>query len=121
MSAIRWILQINLGLMYIVAGLSKLAGNASMVSLFQAIGVGQWFRYAVGATETTGGLLLFTPTWSGLAAVLLCPVMVGAIATGFLVPGESPLPAAAALAGLVAVAWLRRAETIRAVKAAIRR
>jgi putative oxidoreductase len=112
-----WILQISLGLMYLVAGLSKLIGAATMMSLFEAVGFGQWFRYAVGATETTGAVLLFTPSWSGVAAVALAPLMVGAVAIGFLLPGESPVPAGLCLTGLLAVAWIRRAATIRVVLA----
>lgn len=112
-----WILQISLGLTYLIAGISKLIGNAAMLALFQAVGFGQWFRFAVGATEATGAVLLFTPGWSGIAAVVLCPLMVGAIATSRLVPGESPVPAALCLIGLLALAWLRRATTIRVVRA----
>lgn len=116
-----WVLQISLGLTYLVAGISKLIGNAAMMALFQAVGFGQWFRYAVGATETTAAVLLFTPSWSGIAAVALAPLMVGAIATGFLVEGESPVPAALCLVGLLVVAWLRRSATIRVVRAVFQR
>jgi putative oxidoreductase len=112
-----WILQISLGLTYLVAGLSKLIGVASMTSLFQAVGFGQWFRCLVGATETTAAVFLFTPSWSGVAAMALAPLMVGAVAIGFLLPGESPALAALCLTGLLAVAWMRRAATIRAVQA----
>lgn len=118
---LAWILQISLGITYVVAGLTKLAGNSSMVALFQAIGAGQWFRYVVGATETSGGVLLFTPKLSGVAALVLCPMMIGAVAVGILVPGESPAPAVLCLLGLVALAWLRRSETTRAIRAIIRR
>ena len=118
---LAWVLQISLGLTYLVAGISKLMGNAAMLALFQAVGFGQWFRYAVGATETTGGVLLFTPSWSGVAAVALAPLMVGAIATGFLVHGESPVPATVCLIGLLVLAWLRRSATIRVVRAVFRR
>lgn len=112
-----WILQISLGLTYLVAGLSKLIGIASMTSLFQAVGFGQWFRYVVGVTETAGAVFLFTASWSGFAAMALVPIMVGAVAIGFLLPGKSPASAALCLTGLLAVAWIRRAATIRVVQA----
>jgi putative oxidoreductase len=118
---LAWILQICLGITYLVAGLTKMGGNPTMVTLFQAVGAGQWFRYVVGATETSGGVLLFTPRFSGLAAIVLCPMMLGAVAVGFVVPGKSPVPAVACLLGLVVLAWLRRAETARAVRALTRR
>lgn len=116
-----WVLQVSLGFTYLVAGLTKLTGNAAMLALFQAVGFGQWFRYVVGATETTGAVFLFTTNWSGVAAVALVPMMLGAIAVGFVVPGESPVPAALCLIGLLAVAWLRRGSTIRVAREFFRR
>jgi uncharacterized membrane protein YphA (DoxX/SURF4 family) len=120
-ASLVWALQISLGITYVVAGLTKLTGHPAMVSLFQAVGAGQWLRYAIGATETTGGAFLFTPGFSGVAAIALCPVMVGAMATGVLVPGKSPAPALLCFLGLLVLAWLRRAETMQIVRAVSRR
>ena len=46
-----WILQIILALQFVMAGLAKLFGDQAMVEMFATIGIGQWFRYAVGALE----------------------------------------------------------------------
>ena len=41
-----WVTQVALAAMFFMAGGSKLAGAPAMVSLFDALGLGQWFRYA---------------------------------------------------------------------------
>ena len=46
-----WSVQVVLAGMFLLAGGSKLAGAAAMVALFDAVGVGQWFRYVTGGIE----------------------------------------------------------------------
>ena len=57
-------------------------------------------------------MLLLVPRASGLGAVLLVPVMLGAITTHFVVLHNSPAMPAALLVGLVFVAWGRRAQIL---------
>ncbi len=116
-----WILQIGLGMVYVMAGLGKLTGNAAFVTLFRAIGVGEWLRYAIGAVEISCGLLLFTPALSGLAALALIPVMFGAIYTTVIVPTQPTAPAVLCCGGLIALAWLRRVDTRRLLRQVTRR
>jgi hypothetical protein len=54
-----WLTQVALALMFLMAG-SKLAGVPPMVSLFDALGLGQWFRYVTGVIEVTRG----SPCWN---------------------------------------------------------
>ncbi|HEY3154888.1 MAG TPA: DoxX family protein, partial [Candidatus Binatia bacterium] len=56
-----WILQIGAAGMFLMAGFLKLSGNAQLVELFGAIGVGQWFRYLTGTLEVAGAFLLLIP------------------------------------------------------------
>jgi uncharacterized membrane protein YphA (DoxX/SURF4 family) len=105
-----WVAQIALAAMFFMAGGNKLGGNPMMVGLFDAIGVGQWFRYLTGSLEVIGGALLLVPRASGLGAGLLVPVMLGAIATHFVVLHNSPAMPVALLAGLLFVAWGRRGQ-----------
>lgn len=107
-----WVVQIGLAAMFFMAGGNKLAGNPMMVGLFDTIGIGQWFRYLTGTLEVLGGVLLLVPRASGLGAVLLVPVMLGAITTHFVVLHNSPAMPAALLVGLVFVAWGRRAQIL---------
>src|SRR3977135_4087524 len=56
-----WLTQVALALMFLMAGGSKLAGVPAMVSLFDALGVGQWFRYVTGTIELTEGIAPLIP------------------------------------------------------------
>ena len=105
-----WTLQILLACALLAAGGSKLAGALPMVQLFDAIGVGQWFRYATGTIEVAGAVLLLIPALSGVGAVLLSAVMVGAVMTHLFIVPSSPAAPLVLLAGLMTVAFVRRGE-----------
>ena len=42
-----------------------------MIALFDALGIGQWFRYVTGSLEVLGALLLVVPGKTAFGAVLL--------------------------------------------------
>jgi len=48
---------------------------------FAKIGFGTWFRYLTGCLELAGGVGLLVPRLSGIAAIELAGVMVGAVLT----------------------------------------
>ena len=70
-------IQAFLGLIYICAGSAKLLGADIMVEAFDATGLGQSLRVAVGVLEICGGLCLFVPRASIYAAVVLGCTIVG--------------------------------------------
>ena len=107
-----WILQIGAAGMFLMVGFFKLSGDPQMVGLFDAIGLGQWFRYATGSLEVLGAFLLLVPRLSGLGALLLVGVMLGAVPTHLFVVGGSPLPAIILLIVTGVVAWGRRQRTM---------
>lgn len=112
LSTAAWVVSVPLALMLLMAGTSKLRGVPMMVGLFEAIGVGQWFRYVTGALEVLGAALLFVPRLSGVGATLLAAVMAGAIATHlFIVGGSIAIPLALLLAAAF-VAYARRDRTL---------
>lgn len=74
-----------LTLAFAAAGLAKLAGAEMMVQTFDAVGVGQWFRYVTGAIELGSAILLWVPGATAWAAGLLVCTMVGAILAHFTV------------------------------------
>jgi uncharacterized membrane protein YphA (DoxX/SURF4 family) len=98
--------------MFLMAGGNKLAGAPAMVALFDAVGIGQWFRYVTGALEVTGALLLVIPRASGIGAALLILVMLGATTAHLFVLHNSPAMPLMLLVGLVFVAWGRRAHIL---------
>jgi len=111
-NAVLWVLQIAAAGMFLMVGFLKLSGNAQLVGLFEAIGIGQWFRYLTGALEVAGAFLLLIPRTSGLAALMLAGVMVGAIVTHLFIVGGSPLAAIILLVVTGVVAWGRRQRTM---------
>lgn len=71
-------LKIIAGLAFLAAGLAKLAGAEMMVATFDAIGIGQWFRYVTGIIEVGSAVLLFIPGKQAIGAGLLVCTMIGA-------------------------------------------
>ena len=59
---VLWVAQIALAAMFLLAGSSKLLGAPAMVGLFDAIGIGQWFRYLTGLIEVGSALALLVPS-----------------------------------------------------------
>lgn len=103
-----WLTQVALALMFLMAGGSKLAGVPAMVSLFDALGVGQWFRYVTGVIEVASGIALLIPSVAVFGAILLLPTMLAAILINvFIVPASPVMPLVLFLAA-GAVAWARR-------------
>jgi hypothetical protein len=103
-----WLTQIAVAAMFLFAGGLKLAGAPAMVALFDAIGIGQWFRYVTGSIEVVSAVALLVPAAAALGALLLIPTMVGAVFTHLFIVGGSPVPATVLLIGALAIAWVRR-------------
>src|SRR2546422_6439656 len=66
-----WGVQAVIAGMFLLAGGSKLAGAAAMVALFDAVGVGQWFRYVTGGIEVVSAVALLVPLLAPFGAVAL--------------------------------------------------
>ena len=103
-----WCAQAASAALFFVAGVSKLAGAAAMVQTFDAIGLGQWFRYLTGGIEAVSAVLLLVPSLAFFGAVVLIPTMIGAIITHVFVVGGNPVPAAVLLLATAGIAWARR-------------
>jgi putative oxidoreductase len=103
-----WLTQVALAVMFLMAGGSKLAGVPAMVSLFDAIGLGQWFRYVTGVIEVASGIALLVPSAALFGALLLIPTMLGAIVTNVFVVPASPVMPLLLLLAAATVAWARR-------------
>src|SRR4051794_5481967 len=73
------IVQFALAAMFLMAGTSKLFGAAPMVALFDAVGIGQWFRYVTGLIEVGSAIALLIPRGAVFGALVLVPTMAGAI------------------------------------------
>jgi putative oxidoreductase len=111
-NVVMWVLQIAAAGMFLMVGFLKLSGNPQLVGLFEAIGLGQWFRYLTGSLEVGGAIMLLIPRLSGLGALMLAGVMIGAVITHLFIVGGSPLMAIILLVVTGVVAWGRRQRTM---------
>jgi len=105
-----WLTQIVLAAMFMFVGGLKLTGAPQLVALFDAIGIGQCFRYVTGTIEVLSAVALLVPSWAAFGALLLIPTMVGAVFTHLFIVGGSAVPATLLLLGALAVAWARREQ-----------
>jgi putative oxidoreductase len=109
-TAVAWILQVLVALVFLMAGGSKLAGAAQAVEMYDIIGFGQWFRYVTGVIEVGSALLLLVPSLAVFGAFLLGCTMIGAIIAHFTVLNAPPTGPVILLCLLGAIAWLRRSD-----------
>jgi putative oxidoreductase len=107
-----WVLQIGLAGMFLLAGSSKLLGDPAMVGLFDAIGIGQWFRYLTGVIEVGSALALLVPAFAVFGALALVATMVGAVVVHLFILGASPALPAILLLGSAGVVWARRHQLL---------
>jgi putative oxidoreductase len=75
---VLWILRIMMAALFLFASFMKLAGTPNMITEFDAIGLGQWFRYLTGALEVVGGIGILVPSVSVFGAILLLAIDAGA-------------------------------------------
>ncbi|MFC4494782.1 DoxX family protein [Streptomyces ovatisporus] len=114
-------LQALLALFFVFASaLPKLIAHSSAVEGFEEIGFGMWFMYAIGVLELAGGIALATPWLSGLSALALIALMVGAFITQVtLFEGRNAYTPVLLMIVLGVVAWARRG-TVTALAARLR-
>jgi putative oxidoreductase len=105
-NAVLWVLQVLGAAMLLMSGLMKLSGNEQMVQLFDASG-GHWFRYVTGSIEIFSAVLLLFPPLSVVGALLLLPIIIGAIFAHLFIAGSSLALPIGVLIVIVLVAWGR--------------
>ena len=103
-------LRVAFGLIFVAAGVSKLAGVEMMVKefgLFAPYGIGQWFRYVTGGLEIIGAVLLVRPRTVTPGAALLACISIGATISQLVVIHQDPIHAIvfAALLGWLAYTY----------------
>jgi len=101
-----WVLRVVVGLAFLAAGGSKLAGAPAMVAMFAKIGFGQWFRILTGSLEVAGAIGLFVHRFAAYAASMLAVVMVGAIGFHLTRLGGNPVPPTVLLLLAILIVWL---------------
>jgi len=107
-----WVVRGAIAAVFVLFGAEKFPSGpgSEWVSMFQQIGLGQWFRYFTGVIEIVGGVLVLIPWTVTLGLVLLAATMLGAVVIVAFVLGSpfaSVFPGAF-LAGLVLFGLSRR-------------
>ena len=108
-----WGARILLAIAFGAAGAAKLAGLPQMVATFEAIGIGQWFRYVTGGIELLGAIMMLVPATGLYAGLLLGGTMVGATVSHLVVVPGSPIPAIVLGLLCATVVWFNRPAQFR--------
>ena len=111
------VIQIILAIAFSAAAAAKLLAVPMIVQIFDAIGLGQWFRIVTALVEIIGVAALLTPGFAAPGALWLAATMFFATLTHLFVLHTSVVPAVVLLVLSLAVVWLRREqlERLRAV------
>jgi len=111
------ILRGLLAFVFLTAGLAKLAGFPPIVTAFEHIGLGQWFRYVTGTIEAGSAVLLLIRRLVGAGALLLVCTMIGAVLAHLTVAPGSFVPATVLLILSASLAFVYRDQTLGFVRA----
>jgi uncharacterized membrane protein YphA (DoxX/SURF4 family) len=111
-SLVDWSLRLILALVFVYQGMDKFGSRRLWIRVFSEIGVGQWFRYATGAVEIIGAILMMIPKATVVSVALLACTMVGALLTQIAIIGAGPqtVLVSVLLALILAVGWRRRQD-----------
>ena len=110
MKYVSYGLRALLAIAFIAAGSMKLIGSPDMVVVFEAVGVGQWFRYVTGLIEVGSAIMLWVPGYQAIAAAILGGTMIGATLAHLLILGPSALPAIVLGVLCATVLYLHRSQ-----------
>jgi uncharacterized membrane protein YphA (DoxX/SURF4 family) len=100
-------------MVFLIAGAEKFSAtnpNSHWVSMFNQIGLGEWFRYFAAVVEVLGAALILIPRMVLIGVALLAATMVSAAVIVFFVLGQrgDSLFPALILLGLLALGWKHR-------------
>jgi len=107
-----WVLTVLLALMFANAGIRKFFENGGWTWMFRHVGFPDWFRIVIGVLETGAAALLLLPRTAAYGALIIIPVMLGAIGTNIAthMPMRGLVPATVSLivaAIVLAARWQR--------------
>ncbi len=107
-----WVLQVLLAATYLSSAFGKLTADPLQVAGFELMGLGTGGMYAIGVLEVLGAIGLLIPRITGLAALGLVALMIGAVILTAVFVGGAMVAIPGTVGVLVAiVAWGRRQST----------
>jgi len=78
--ALLWIVQILTALAFVRIGFGKFTNQVWLMH-FQHWGYSDGFRQLIGVVEIAAGALFVLPSTASYGAVVMCPILIGAVAT----------------------------------------
>jgi putative oxidoreductase len=108
MTIVIWVMRILVAALFLFAGFAKLSGQQMMVDEFAGLPGGQGLRYLTGLLELVGGVAVLIPSVSGLGALVLLVVDVGAFFAQVLFLHQDWIHTIVIGAILVALVYLQR-------------
>lgn len=108
---ISWVLQVLMGLEFLIAGQAKFTMMEVWEKKFNSWGYPDNFYFLIGALEVTAGVLFFIPKLSGYSAFSMIVVILGAIAT-HIVHNESFTAPIIIMALLIVLFMLRKPKLL---------
>lgn len=106
-----WILQVVLGLEFIIAGQAKFTASEAWSANFEKWGYPDGFSQFIGGIELIGAILLFIPKLASHAVPILAIVMLSAAITHF-ANGENGIAPVIIMLLLVWLWYLRKDRAI---------
>ena len=105
-SALRSLPAIAIGVLFIFIGYGKFSSRGVWVTIFEQIGLGQWFRIFTGVVQVTGGVLMIARRTRTAGAVLLGCTMLGAAIVDIVVMGSPVVIVPLLLLMVIAAVWV---------------
>jgi putative oxidoreductase len=106
-------IRLGVAIVFLIAGTEKFSAtnpNSHWVSMFNQIGLGEWFRYFAAVVEVLGAALILIPRTALIGVALLAVTMASAAVIVFFVLGQhgDSLFPALILLGLLTLGWKHR-------------
>ena len=105
-SVVRSLPAVAIGVLFILIGYGKFASRGVWVTIFEQIGLGQWFRIFTGVVQVTGGVLMIARRTRTAGAVLLGCTMLGAAIVDIVVMGSPVVIVPLLLLIVIAAVWV---------------
>ena len=103
---LRSLPAVAIGVLFILIGYGKFASRGVWVTIFEQIGLGQWFRIFTGVVQVTGGVLMIARRTRTAGAVLLGCTMLGAAIVDIVVMGSPVVIVPLLLLIVIAAVWV---------------
>jgi putative oxidoreductase len=109
--------RLVVGIAFLLAGFAMLDGAPAMVAMFDALGdalgIGPWIRYLIGAIVVVSAVAVLVPSLAAYGALVLSVTMIGTLATRLFLSGGPVVPPLVLLVGSIAIVWAYRDQLSR--------